>query len=338
MPERVASDCSQGTFFWVFRLLFFFAWAIWLWARKAMHWCTHLHMKGFVIPFLNQSGWSVHQWIIFKTETEDDPLTQSPKFWKTLFRHWHKIKYAPLLLSDQGNCMVLQALAELVQLQRRKASNKIRSRLFPTGTQKQWENKQLSGCSTGSGTHHTISSDKSSIHRRLKFTILATEMIWTGTSNIFHRALCFQDRWNTACNKWGRAFVQVTPARTRILAKQGTKSTVSVSVPHASSWTAWWHSRASQLSSWPLPSESSRVNRSFASNLRLPRRQQKLHQAVAIQTATVATVATVSFTSFHWKVNKGRHDDTTMISHVPLKARALEGDWAQRTGMSGSQE
>lgn len=195
---------------------------------------------------------------------------------------------------------------ELVQLQRRKASNKIRSRLFPTGTQKQCENKQLSGCSTGSGTHHTISSDKSSIHRRLKFTILATEMIWTGTSNIFHRALCFQDRWNTACNKWGRAFVQVTPARTRILAKQGTKSTVSVSVPHASSWTAWWHSRASQLSSWPLPSESSRVNRSFASNLRLPRRQQKLHQAVAIQTATVATV---SFTSFHWKVNKGRHDD-----------------------------
>lgn len=34
--------------------------------------------------------------------------------------------------------MVLQALAELVQLQRRKASKKIRSRLFPTGTQKQW--------------------------------------------------------------------------------------------------------------------------------------------------------------------------------------------------------
>lgn len=110
MPERVTSDCSQGTFFWVFRLLFFFAWAIWLWARKAMHWCTHLHMKGFFIPFLNQSGWSVHQWIIFKTETEDDPLTQSPKFWKTLFRHRHQIKYAPLLLSDQGNCMVLQAL------------------------------------------------------------------------------------------------------------------------------------------------------------------------------------------------------------------------------------
>ena len=74
----------------------------------------------------------------------------------------------------------------------------------------------------------------------------------------------------------------------------------------ASSWTAWWHSRASQLSSWPLPSESSRVNRSFASNLRRPRRRQKIHQAVANQTATVATV---SFISCHWKVNKGKNGD-----------------------------